>query len=537
MKLKRESLKNADFWNNAGIELPRFDIDKMLSETEKAPKWVHFGAGNIFRGFIAALQQKLLEEGVVDSGIIAVAPNDSYIVDEIFQPSDNLTVLVNLLPDGKTEKRIVASIAESLAATTAIFSHWRRLQEVFRKPSLQMVSFTVTEKGYSLTDISGEYSPAVMEDINNGPEKPGGLMAKIASLMYVRYKAGELPIALVSMDNCAFNSDKLKSAVRTLLSHWVDKGFVEEGCLKYIDNEEKVAFPCTMIDKITPRPSTAVEKNLRELGLEGIKILCTSKSSYISQFVNVEKPEYLVIEDKFPNGRPELERTGVYFTDRATVDMVERMKVNTCLNPLHTALAIFGCLLGYTLIADEMKDKQLKRLVEGIGYNEGMPVVVNPGIIDPREFIAEVLEERLPNPFIPDTPQRIACDTSQKIPFRFGETIKLYHSNPELEIGKLTYIPLVIAGWCRYLIGIDDLGNDMELSPDPLLPELTSYFQEVNLGQQDSVGDCLKPLLSNARIFGIDLYYAGLGEKIEGFFKEMIAGPGSVRETLIKYVI
>ena len=101
------------------------------------------------------------------------------------------------------------------------------------------------------------------------------------------------------------------------------------------------------------------------------------------------------------------------------------MKVTTCLNPLHTALAVYGCLLGYTLIADEMKDPDLKRLVERIGYTEGLPVVTDPGIIRPEAFLKEVLEQRLPNPFMPDTPQRIACDTSQKVPIRFGETVHL----------------------------------------------------------------------------------------------------------------
>lgn len=100
------------------------------------------------------------------------------------------------------------------------------------------------------------------------------------------------------------------------------------------------------------------------------------------------------------------------------------MKVCTCLNPLHTALAIFGCLLGYTLISEEMKNPLLKKLVETIGWKEGMPVVINPGILRPEDFLTEVLTVRIPNPFMPDTPQRIATDTSQKLPIRFGETIK-----------------------------------------------------------------------------------------------------------------
>ena len=83
-------------------------------------------------------------------------------------------------------------------------------------------------------------------------------------------------------------------------------------------------------------------------------------------------------------------------------------------------------LLGYDLIADEMKDPILAKLVDQIGPVEGMPVVVNPGILSPEDFVREVIHDRLPNPFMPDTPQRIACDTSQKVGIRYGETIKSY---------------------------------------------------------------------------------------------------------------
>ncbi len=96
----------------------------------------------------------------------------------------------------------------------------------------------------------------------------------------------------------------------------------------------------------------------------------TKNNAHIAFFVNAEEAEYLVIEDTFKNGRPPLDKVGVYFTDRSTVNKVERMKVTTCLNPLHTALAIFGSILGFTLISEEMKDPQLGALVEGIGYTE-----------------------------------------------------------------------------------------------------------------------------------------------------------------------
>ena len=131
---------------------------------------------------------------------------------------------------------------------------------------------------------------------------------------------------------------------------------------------------------------------------------------------------------------------------RETVNKVEKMKVCTCLNPLHTALAVFGCLLDYKLISKEMKDKDLVSLVREIGYVEGLPVVVDPGIINPKTFIDQVLNVRIPNPFMPDTPQRIATDTSQKLAIRFGETIKAYVAKG-LDLKNLRDIPLVFAGW------------------------------------------------------------------------------------------
>ena len=118
------------------------------------------------------------------------------------------------------------------------------------------------------------------------------------------------------------------------------------------------------------------------------------------------------MEDTFPNGQPALDKAGVIFTKREVVDMVETMRVCTYLNPLHTCLAVLGCLLDNTKISDEKQDPDLKKLVEIVGYQEGLPVVVDPGVIDPKAFIDEVVQKRFPNPFLGDTPQRIATDTS-----------------------------------------------------------------------------------------------------------------------------
>ena len=111
-------------------------------------------------------------------------------------------------------------------------------------------------------------------------------------------------------------------------------------------------------------------------------------------------------------------------------------------------------------------------MINELGYTEGMPVVVDPGVMSAEAFIGEVLEKRLPNPFVPDTPQRIACDTSQKLPVRFGETLKAYVARGKDDLSFLRMIPMVFAGYARYLTGIGDDGKPFALSPDPNLEAL-----------------------------------------------------------------
>lgn len=536
MRLNYESLKDRNSWKQAGFQLPEFDIEQVKAETKKNPVWIHMGAGNIFRAFTANVQQQILNQGKSKVGIIAAEGFDYEIIDLMYQPHDNLGVLVTLKADGSIEKTVIASIMEALALNRENESEWTRLKEVFTNKSLQMVSFTITEKGYNLFDAQGNYYKPVQDDFDRGPDHVGSYIGKIAALLYQRYLAGEMPVAMVSMDNCSHNGDKLFQAVEPYAKHWTQSGLVENGFYEYITNPKKVSFPWSMIDKITPRPDDTVKQMLTESGFEDVEAKVTSKNTYVGTFVNAEEPQYLVIEDSFPNGRPNLEEGGVIFTDRETVDKVEKMKVCTCLNPLHTALAIYGCLLGYTLISKEMADPQLKKMVEIIGYEEGLPVVVDPGIIKPRDFIDEVLNVRIPNPFMPDSPQRIATDTSQKLAIRFGETIKAYDQRADLKVADLKLIPLVLAGWCRYLLAVDDQGNQMDLSADPMLDTVRPYLSSISLGKTDGFRDALKPILSNEKIFGMNLYEIGLGEKVEDYFAELTDGVGAVRKTLEKYV-
>lgn len=538
MKLSTEGLKNQQEWLEKGYHLPQYDRAAMIAETRENPVWVHFGAGNIFRAFQANLAQRLLEEGAAKAGITVCEGFDYEIVEKQYRPHDDLSVLVTLKADGTIEKSVIGSIGESTILDSENDAEYSRLKEIFSKDSLQLCTFTVTEKGYSLVNGKGEELPAVTSDFAAGPEKPQSYIGKVVSLLYTRYLSGKKPIAMVSTDNCSHNGEKLYAAVMAFAKAWIANGLAEKGFEEYLNDESKVSFPWSMIDKITPRPDASVEEMLRKDGLEDLDPVVTSKKTWVAPFVNAEETEYLVIEDKFPNGRPALEKVGVIFTDRDTVNNVERMKVTTCLNPLHTALAVYGCILGYTKISDEMKDTELVNLVNTLGYKEGLPVVVNPGVLDPKEFIDTVLQVRVPNPFMPDTPQRIATDTSQKLGIRYGETIKSYVADADLDVTSLTMIPLVQAGWLRYLMAVDDNGNAFEPSPDPLLEEAQKYVAEFKLGESYSeaaIAEKVMPLLKNAQIFGVDLEEVGLAGKVISFFAELIAGVGAVRETLKKY--
>ena len=514
---------NAAEWEAKGYQLPKFNIKEVREKTAKQPTWVHFGGGNIFRAFPAAILNDALNTGKYDRGVIVAETFDFEVIDKAYAPYNNLSLCVNLCSDGSIEKKVIASVTESLKADPQ-FPDWQRLVDIFKNPSLQMISFTITEKGYTYNEA----------DLARGMS-PLFAMGKVCALLYERYQAGQLPLTVQSMDNCSHNGDKVMAGVFAYAERWVKDGLVPEAFLAYLKDEQKITFPWSMIDKITPRPHEKVKELLAADGFEDNNYIETEKHTFTAPFVNAEEVQYLVIEDHYTNGRPPLDLGGALYTTRETVDKVETMKVTTCLNPLHTAMSIYGCMLGYTLISAEMADEDLRPFIQKIGYMEAMPVVTDPGVLNPYEFIGAVINRRLPNPFMPDAPQRIAMDTSQKLPIRFGETIKKYLARG-LDKSNLILIPLTLAGYARYLKGIKDDGTAFEPSPDPMLAEMQAIVAPLEIGKDDQDWSPLKKLYSRKDVFGLDLYEAGLGDQIEGMVKELYAGPGAVRATLHKYV-
>ncbi|MCL2112569.1 MAG: mannitol dehydrogenase family protein [Streptococcaceae bacterium] len=534
VKLVDSYLEKAEEFKNANIQVPLFDQEKIAERAAENPTWVHFGGGNLFRCFHAVVAQDLLNKGEMTAGVIVAETYDDEVIEKMYHAYDNRFLSVTMKADGSFDKELIAAVADSFYFNAENIEGWAALTRIFENPSLQFTTFSITEKGYSLRDSQGNLTALALADIQ-GAGKPLTNMGAITYLLYARYKAGKFPIAMVSTDNFSENGQKLQEAVLTIARGWVENEIVEQGFYDYLINPQKVSFPWSMIDRITPNPSDTVGQLLASSGFEDTEILHTAKHTNIAPFGNTEEVHYLVIEDSFPNGRPALEKAGVIMTDRATVNDADQMKVTACLNPLHTALAVFGCLLDYHSIADEVANPDLLALIKNLGYGEALPVVKNPKIIDPRDFIDQLLTKRLPNKNIPDTPQRIAADTSQKIPVRYGVTIGHYIENPRFSVKELEFIPLVIAAWCRYLTGVNDDLAKFTPSPDPLLDELQTDLATVKFdGSTENVSELLKPILSNKSIFPQEMYATGLAGKIETYFAQMLTGKGAVLATLQK---
>ena len=513
INLSQESLNHPQNWPQ-GYKLPSYNIPQMVQQTKDAPTWLHIGVGNIFRIFVAGLQHDLLEAGHTTKGIIAYEPYDEGIIPASIAPYDNLTLAVSLNADGNMEKRVIASIAEAFCKDIP------KLTEVIAKPSLQLISFTITEKGYTVSETN----------ICQSPKSAVTAMEQAAAGLYARYKAGGPPIALVTMDNFAENGTVVAKAIETIATAWHKNSQVPQDFIDYVKSQ---SYPWTMIDKITPSPSKAVADILEKEGFASTKITETNKHTTVAAFVNAESPQYLVIEDNFPNGRPPLElageASGVFFTNQETVRKADQMKVCACLNPLHTVLGVAGSLLNYPTIAACMQDPRLVALISHAA-EEAMPVVADPGILNPQAFLKEVVTQRFPNPYIPDTPYRINMDASQKIPIRFGVTLQSRLAKG-MDIAGLEAIPRFVALWLRFRMGIDDTGATMEISPDPDIPAAVLSLSELKLGETA----CLREILSNEALFGVDLYAVGLAPKIESLFTELASQPGTVDRLLTKW--
>ena len=196
MKLNRSGIRNRNEWEAVGIRLPGYDVRSASEIGSAEPVWAHFGIGNIFRVFIGSVADELLEAGLMDRGLICLENFDEEIVEKIYRPYDDLVLKVILRKDGHKEMKVLGSLAQALRTMPAYPGEREQAVKVFSGPALQMVSFTITEKGYALKTETGSWLPQVEADLKNGPETAVSMMPVLTYLLYQRYRSGAFPLAL-----------------------------------------------------------------------------------------------------------------------------------------------------------------------------------------------------------------------------------------------------------------------------------------------------------------------------------------------------
>ena len=257
MKLKEDSIVNEKGkW--VGYILPSYDRKLLKKNTYENPVWLHFGAGNIFRAFPAVLAQRLIEKGKMDTGIICCEGYDEEIIEKCFRPYDNLSVVVTLNSDGTKKKEVVGSVTESLTLQDD-----NRLREIFRSASLQMVSFTITEKGYSLSEFAEmvDISPGYLSQIENG-RKTNPRLDIILRIIH------ELDIDIEMLLGIEPTEDKYLSRIPSLLKLTLAK----ERNLNTLSDQDVLRKINNFLDRVLEARYVLENRELYNLFLEDVAI-------------------------------------------------------------------------------------------------------------------------------------------------------------------------------------------------------------------------------------------------------------------------
>ncbi|MDD6877903.1 MAG: mannitol dehydrogenase family protein [Clostridiaceae bacterium] len=513
--LNQALLKDSSFWEGKGALLPKYDREKLPVTA------ICFSMGRMGFGHFADIMQDLLECGAA-SGVIAGVETFSRAYYDSLKASDMLvTQIIYGNKKGEATPKIQGAITRALfLEETTESEDWQELLSYARDERVQFATINAPEIVYGMTYSGGDFAtptaPKVIADMENGTytSDPG----KWARFLLERYNAG-LKFAVVSCTNFSRNGFFTGAVLRTMARAWEEKGYAPKGFLAYLSDPSQVGFPNTMIDRIAVSPDDVVRARMAEMDLE-------------SSVVVTEENRYWAIEDVFPGGRPAFDRAkGVFMCPNfADVKKYEDMKLRV-LNMSHTTFASLGVLLGNRGAYGIYKCMQDKTLVDIITKIMDIVrgVIERPAAIDPADFIADTFD-RLNNPNIPDDPMRIALNASTKITPRLMET---YWEARERGVCpcKLSVILKPVAGFLRYCAGVDDAGVEYKLEDDPIRDTLVACGEAAKSGVKAE--EAFRPLLSNASVFGRDLYTEPeVLSELCRLTDAMFAGPGAVRAAI-----
>ncbi len=406
---------------------------------------VHFGVGGFHRAHQAMYHDRLMNEGkALEWGIcgVGVMPGDR-AMKEALDAQDGLYTLVVKHADGTYEPRVIGSITEYLFAP----DDPEAVIEKLAGSATRIVSLTVTEGGYSIDQITGDFVPSgdVERDLEPGAS-PRSAFGLIVEALRRRRSRGVEPFTVMSCDNLQGNGHLSRRAFTAFaslrdpeLGAWV---------------AHEVRFPNSMVDRITPVTTDEDRAEVRErFGIEDRwPVVCEPFTQW-------------VLEDSFSLGRPPYEEAGVQVVE--DVEPYELMKLRL-LNASHQALCYFAYLDGYRLVHEAAQDPLFRAFLCGYMDHEGTPTLAPVPGVDVEEYKATLID-RFSNPEVRDTIARLCAESSDRIPKWLLPVVRAQLASG----GPISHSAAVVASWARYAEGVDEQGEPIEVV-DRLADSLTA---------------------------------------------------------------
>lgn len=444
------------------VQLPQYDRQQLRSRI------VHFGFGAFHRAHQALLTNRVLNANGGDWGICEISLFSGDVLMSQLREQDHLFTVLEKGADGN-QPIVIGAVHECLNAKLDSLA---AIIEKFCEPQVAIVSLTITEKGYCIDPATGKLdtqNARILHDLEN-PTEPHSAPGILVEALHRRRERGLTPFTVLSCDNIPDNGHVVKNAVLGM----AEKRSPE--LAKWI--ETHVSFPGTMVDRIVP---AATEVSLAEITQElGVEDPCAISCEPFIQWV---------IEDNFVAGRPEWEIAGVQMVQ--DVLPWEQMKLRM-LNGSHSFLAYLGYLAGFAHVSDCMQDDAFREAARRLMLDEQAPTLRITDV-DLTAY-ADSLIDRFANPALQHRTWQIAMDGSQKLPQRMLEGVRVHLQRKS----AWPLLALGIAGWMRYVSGVDDAGNAIDVR-DPLSEKIRV------LVETSSEKGRVKALLALSEIFGSDL--------------------------------
>lgn len=447
------------------VAVPRYDRHQLKAGI------VHLGIGAFHRAHQAFYTEAVLNRFGGDWGIIGSSLRSASVREQL-APQDCLYTLVERSSNGE-RLQVIGAVMDTLVGP----ENPRALVEAMADPAIKIVSLTITEKGYCHDPATGNLNlnhADILHDLAQ-LDQPISAIGFLVAALQKRFERQQKAFTLLSCDNLPNNGEVLEKVILQFAQQ------ISPALAEWIQHNAR--FPSTMIDRIVPATTEDDRRELEtRIGLrdQGM-VVCEPFSQW-------------VIEDKFADGRPAWDQVGVLLVD--DVRVFEKIKLRL-LNGAHSIMAYAGYLSGFNYISEVMEQPAFVNLVKTYMAREAGETVSAPAGFD-IEAYKHQLRDRFANKALKHRTWQIAMDGSQKLPQRLLETLREQLQGN----GHIDILCLGVAAWIRYVSGVDERGNAIEVS-DPLAAELRAACD----AHRGNPAAMVKAVVANEKVFGTDLIH------------------------------